>query len=136
MGLYSSRELHLDRNIIMGYIDERLKNNANQDELEKKYETLRVEYESLKREYKKLLSSSTEVDVVQSKISEEAVQKFVQNILNNPNTNIYMIPDAIESSVYKSTLLAVLHSLSHLADNSHISFMGHRIQISIIPEEK
>jgi hypothetical protein len=136
MGLYSSRELHLDRNIIMGYIDERLKNNTVHDELEKKYEVLRIEHESLKREYKKLLSSSTEVNIVESKISEEAVQKFVQNILSNPDTNIYMVPDAIESSVYKSTLMAVLHSLAHFADASHISFMGHRVKISIVPEEK
>jgi hypothetical protein len=50
--------------------------------------------------------------------------------------NIYGFPDIVENAIYKNVLKIVLHAAGHMADNSGILFLGHKIKIIIEPVEE
>jgi hypothetical protein len=63
------------------------------------------------------------------------IDKFVKEILSNPETNVSWLPDAVESRLYKNFANVALKGIENLLESSHIIFMGHKLSFVIDPEE-
>jgi len=60
--------------------------------------------------------------------SEKKIDGFVDNILNNPDTNIYWLPDIVERRLYKKIAIIIVNLLESTVENSDITFLGHKIR--------
>jgi predicted Zn-dependent protease len=89
-------------------------------------------YDDLHQKYTTVLERSDQLQS-HSKISDEAVNKFVETILADPTLNIYALPDAIEGTLYRNTIKIILHALAHASDETALIVLGHRIRIVIEP---
>ena len=141
---------------IKEYIDERLKplqqhsreleGRAKELEtysrgLEAHSHTLETENMHYKSEYEQLyqkheaLIQKMELASTHSKISEKAIDDFVKTLMSDPKTNIRGFPDAIESALYKKALKTIMYAVAHTVEVTSLRFMGHKIRITIEPEE-
>jgi hypothetical protein len=117
------------------YIDERVSESQEANrELEVKSEHYKLEYEKLYQKHEALIQEM-EMKNTKSKISEKAIDAFVQTMMDDPKTNIRGFPDAIESALYKKALKTIMYAVAHTADVTSLRFMGHKISITIEPEE-
>lgn len=114
------------------YIDEQ--RETGHEECNKRHKALETAYEELYQRHEALLQRSLQVEKVSSKISDEAIEKFVSNLINDPKTNIKWLPDSAESVMYNKVLKTLLHALGHAIDSAEIHFLGHKIKLTIEPE--
>lgn len=102
-------------------------NNKNRE-----IERIRNEYERLFEKYKIIKTQKEddheENDHKESEVNINAIDKFVEDILQDPNTNIYGIPDFIEREMYKRVGKTILVSLEKIIENVSFDVMGHTIQ--------
>lgn len=113
------------------YVDERL--NKTTEKQRRELERCREAYDILYTKYDKLLTARTAVEVVKSKISDEAIDSFVTQMMADPHTNMYGFPDVVESAIYRKLLKTTLGAVAHAADSTEIRFMGHKITFTIEP---
>lgn len=66
--------------------------------------------------------------------SEKKIEEFVQNILDNPDTNISWLPDVVERRLYKNIATIIINLLESTIENSDITFLGHKIRFVIDPQ--
>lgn len=121
------------------YIDERVRESQEsaqhaRKELEDRSKHYENEYELLYKKHEELIQKM-ETKNTSSKISEKAIDAFVKTMMDDPKTNIKGFPDAIESALYKKALKTIMYALAHTADVTSLRFMGHKISITIEPEE-
>ena len=112
--------------------------SANHRELLAKHEELCRERETLISKHVELLQKGVQVKQVSSKISDQAIDDYVKEILSDPTVShgrLSVITDAVEGAVYRKALKAVLHAVALAADSSHIQFIGHRVVFAIEPVE-
>jgi len=146
---YESEEINKEDfiNEIRKYIDDRLEDaqqnakeilekvNDENKELETQNNHYRTEYERLYQKHEALIQEM-EMRNTRSKISENAINAFVKTMMDDPKTNIRGFPDAIESALYKKALKTIMYAVAHTADVTSLHFMGHKISITIEPEEE
>ena len=68
-----------------------------------------------------------------SRISEEKIDEFVNEILKDQNININYFPDAVERKLYRNVLILVFSLLNKTVDSASIKVIGHEIKITINP---
>ncbi len=66
--------------------------------------------------------------------SEKKIEEFVQNILDNPDTNISWLPDVVERRLYKNIATIIINLLESTIENSDITFLGHTIRFVMDPQ--
>lgn len=66
--------------------------------------------------------------------SEKKIEEFVQNILDNPDTNISWLPDVVERRLYKNISTIIINLLESTIENSDITFLGHTIRFVMDPQ--
>lgn len=66
--------------------------------------------------------------------SEKKIEEFVQNILDNPDTNISWLPDVVERRLYKNIATIIINLLESTIENSDITFLGHKIRFVMDPQ--
>ena len=88
-------------------------------------------YNSLREKYIQLEMDNT-VDKP-SLICNEAVDEFVDQLLADPNINIYLLPDSIERQMYANTLKILLAMFQKIFNNSGIDLIGHQLKMSLQP---
>jgi hypothetical protein len=100
---------------------------------------LREAYDNLYKKYSQLLEQMARdipMDVAKhSNISEEAIQKFVDELLADPNVNIYGIPDKIEAPLYRNIIRIVLGAMKNLFNDANVDFIGHKITMTTTPDD-
>lgn len=67
--------------------------------------------------------------------SEIHIDTFVKEILNDPDTNIGWMPDAVESRLYKNVSKVALKAIEKVLQSSHMTFMGHKLSFVLDQEE-
>jgi len=77
-----------------------------------------------------LREASAERDTV---ISNQAIERFVEELLNDPNINIRVLPDGIERPLYANFLKITLSILQKLFNNSNIDLIGHEFKVQVQP---
>jgi hypothetical protein len=138
IGYSSQTPIHvenLDKELILNdlkkYIDEK-ETIIHQKCLEEQ-ERQRKAYDELHKKYSQLLESSSQVEIVKSKISDEAIDKFILTLLKDPKTNISWVPDSIEGAMYSRMLKTLLHSLGHAVDSAEVKLLGHKFRVIAEP---
>lgn len=114
--------------------DELIRLNHEKDELKKQYDELYKKHEEMLNEIREGRGELIPV----STVSNIAVEKFVEQLLADPNVNVYGLPDAVESAVYRNTIRLMLGAMEKVFENVQIEFIGHKINIVMQPlhEEK
>lgn len=69
----------------------------------------------------------------QSQISEEAIESFVQKILEDPELNIYLLPDAVEGAIYRNIIRIALRSMAKMFDGFSVNMIGHQLRVIMEP---
>ena len=132
--------LHHDQlNKIIPVIQESHQQNKLKDEseyLKKVNLSLMKEINQLKENMNKDTGLSlTSLSSKEVKIqSEKKIEEFVQNILDNPDTNISWLPDVVERRLYKNITTIVVNLLESTIENSDITFLGHKIRFVMDPQ--
>lgn len=70
------------------------------------------------------------------KLNNDAIDDFVEELLNDPETNIYLLPDAIERPLYANLLKLMFHSLEKAVKSFKVDFIGHEIKIVFEPKSE
>ena len=108
-------------------------------EKDKELTYLREAYDDLFKKHSQLLEQvarNNSLDAAkQSNISGEAIQKFVDELLADPNVNIYGFPDKIESALYRNVIRMVLGAMENLFNNVSVDFIGHKITMAMVPDD-
>jgi len=71
-----------------------------------------------------------------SNLNNQAIDDFVEELLNDPETNIYLLPDAIERPLYANLLKLMFHSLEKAVKSFKVDFIGHEIKIVFEPKSE
>lgn len=66
-------------------------------------------------------------------ISNQAIGRFVDELLEDPNINIYMLPDSIEKPLYVNFLKIFLSLLQKILHNTNLDLIGHEFKVNMRP---
>lgn len=119
-------------------LDNQRKYKSSKSEIVKlkaEYDELAERHTKLIKEHNELVQTGVQVQKVVSKISEKAVDDYVESILSDPAVQHGYITEAIEGVVYKKALKVVLHAIAKAADSAHLQFIGHKVTFAIEPSE-
>jgi ElaB/YqjD/DUF883 family membrane-anchored ribosome-binding protein len=101
--------------------------------LKHNYNSLENDYEDLQFKYQELLQSLRErmADKSVSQISPEAVEQYVDILLDNPDININGIPDNWEKSIYVNLLTMILSTIEKTLNETELKVLGHKLRLVI-----
>lgn len=68
-----------------------------------------------------------------SVISTGAISRFVDELLADPNINIYYLPDTIEKPLYTNILKIVLSLVQKSLNHTNLDIIGHEFKMSMRP---
>jgi hypothetical protein len=68
-------------------------------------------------------------------ISRVRVEKFVDELLSDPDVNIALVPDSIEKPLYVNAVLIMLHLLQHTLEKSQVVLLDHVIKARFVEDE-
>lgn len=71
-----------------------------------------------------------------SVISNGAISRFVDELLADPNINIYYMPDSIEKALYTNILKIVLSLVQKSLNHTNLDIIGHEFKMSMRPTEE
>jgi len=97
--------------------------NTQLNEMQQKYDDLHSKYETLLQE--------KNIPNVEP-INNVAIADFVEQMLADPNVNIYYLPDIAEKQLYTNVLKMFLNLIQKSAENLKIQFIGHELKISLV----
>ena len=66
-------------------------------------------------------------------ISTQSIDKFVDDLIADPNVNIYLIPDRVEKTMYTNTLKMFFSILQKTFNNISVDIIGHEFKMSVVP---
>lgn len=94
-------------------------------------------YKKLHERYEELQGTVAkgEVRPANESISTTAVEAFVDELLEDPNINIYMLPDSVERPIYVNTLKMVLSMLQKTLNKTNLDIIGHQFKVVMEPSE-
>lgn len=102
--------------------------------LQKRFDKLYSEYKQLKsEELKKSKDKSSVVIAKKSKIDKVKINEFVENMLQNPDINIYGFPDALEKQIYRNVFGMLLNMLDNTLETVEVRLLGHKIIFDVQP---
>ena len=111
--------------------------NAQLEEKEQEAIHWRQAYDDLFKKHNQVLEQLARDNTLdaakQSNISGDAVQKFVDELLADPNVNIYGFPDKIEAALYRNVIRMILGAMENLFNNVNVDFIGHKITMAMVP---
>jgi len=93
-------------------------------------------YSDLHKKHEKILNlqSQTKNKEIQKQgaISNEAIDKFVDEILADPNINIYCMPDTIEKPLYTNFLKILIGLIQKSFEHTRLDIIGHEFKVQLI----
>jgi hypothetical protein len=106
--------------------------------LQKRFDRLQTAYDELHARQDALLSDRrVSVEPLDAStapaISNEAIESFVDELIADPEINIYVLPDGIERQMYVNTLKILLNILQRTLNTTEMSLIGHRFKIGLAP---
>lgn len=70
----------------------------------------------------------------ESLLSEELINKFVNDLLKNPKINIKYFPDSAERMIYSNVVTLILEIFKETVEDLKINFLGHELCFYIQPK--
>ena len=68
------------------------------------------------------------------RVSDEAVKKFVEQLMNDPNININGFPDYIERKVYENIVTIVMGIVDQVLSSTEVRILNHTISFTVTPD--
>lgn len=99
---------------------------------------LKYELERVQTEYNKLLNCNAKPaikPIPESQIDRQQIEKFADSIIEDPSTNIYGFPDALERRMYINSAYLTLAGIEKVISNFEFDIMNHRVKMVITPKE-
>ena len=123
------------------HLDAQIDRSLRIRRLEYEVESLKADNNELRREMMRELNrpAINRRGAAEEKLSEVSrleVDRFVDGLLADPDTNMAAIPDFIEGPAQKTMLMFLLKAVAHAVDTSAIEFMGHEILLRMQPKHK
>lgn len=135
---YSTRELKLRDTEILSLREEILELREQKRGAVKKAKEMSKAYDALyagHEAYLEMIAKEKESGEkpATSVISSKAVDRFVDELLSDPNINIYLLPDSVEKPLYANTLKIILSILQKMFNNVNIDVIGHEFKMRMQP---
>lgn len=67
-------------------------------------------------------------------VSDSSIDRFVDELLQDPEINMYLVPDTLESEIYTKVLRSVMKALEKSLANAEVSLFNHSIKFSLKPK--
>lgn len=77
----------------------------------------------------KILSSDQEYEPE----CDKAIEKIVDEIMNNKSINLSMVPDIIERRVYRNLLIMLIGHIKEALSDLSVIVLNHRITVTVTP---
>jgi len=134
-GVVSKKELETAIKNIKTSDDHILKLKNEVEKYKREYNSLKEKHDNVCKTIDDIKDGNIESHKVKigSSINDKAVEDFVDDIINDPNTNIYGVPDILEREIYKKTIKSILIGAEKIFENSSIDIIGHKIQFVMRP---
>lgn len=68
-------------------------------------------------------------------LSHDNVRHFVERMLADKDTNLAIVPDAIEKAIYTNMFVIALAILNRSFQLAHLEIMDHALQFQLVPME-
>lgn len=68
---------------------------------------------------------------LETPISKEAIEKYVEKILENKDMNISYLPDFVEKKIYENVFSITLNLLDDIMENIQINILNHKLVFDI-----
>lgn len=141
---YTAQELEMkDSEILMlraekerlekDLIDQRALTLLKLKKARKETTTWKKAYNSLYKRQQNYQQLQTNDVPATGEISNQAIERFVNELLEDPNINIDLIPDAIERPLYANTLKVILSIVQKMFNNTNLDLIGHEVKIHMQP---
>jgi len=105
-----------------------------------KINTLQNTYDELFKKHQMYIDKVQQTDNVVDNssqkihVSQTAIEKYVDDLLSDPNINIYYLPDSIEKPIYVNTMKMLLSILQKSLNHINIDVVGHELKFHIEPQ--
>ena len=114
-------------------IEERVERHLTVRELRAEIKSLKEDNNELRRLLAQPKLTRGSGDAVASIVSSEAVDAFVEKLLEDPTTNMAVVPDFMERPLERKMVLYLLGAIAHTLDSAKIQLMGHNIVLRMEP---
>ncbi len=71
----------------------------------------------------------------QMAISKSNINKYVENLVENKETNIAYLPDFVERQIYRNIFGMALVLFEQVIDSTSLTILGHELSFNLHPEE-
>lgn len=130
---YTSRELELRDSEILLLRNEKIRLEKDIDCALDENKRLQKAYDELYKRHETFVETVTVGENTSQTVSNAAIEKFVDELLVDPNINIYMLPDSIEKPLYMNTLKIFLGIIQKMFNNTSLDIIGHQVTMNLEP---
>lgn len=150
-GVISKEEFEIWKNTDLENIKENLKNDIRREyklkvkELNKEIDSLKSINDDLEKSLKdkneligKLGENITDSDDVKQLVdmlSKEQINKYVEDLLADENTNIKYLPDFVEKQIYRNIFKLSIKLINKIMNSTSFEIVNHKLHISMIPHD-
>jgi len=103
------------------------------EELKKQIKYLKSVLQEKRKEKPRLKKVGMKIE---TPISKEAIENYVDKILENEDMNISYLPDFVEKKIYENTFSILLNLLDDIMENIQINIINHKLVFDIQHEQK
>jgi len=87
-----------------------------------------------KREFTNLSSVDDGTKAKLSELSQDRINGFVEELLNDKNVNIKYLPDFVEKQIYRNVFGILIGLLDNVMETTNVQFLGHKLTFDIQPQ--
>lgn len=109
--------------------DELLRLRAELKRVQKAYSALSKQHDDVLQK----VHDGRPTEIVTAAVNPAAINAFVDEMLDDPNINIYGLPDRFERAMYRKLFKMALAGLDKTFQNLSVDIMGHSIRMNIQP---
>jgi len=99
-------------------------------ELKKQIESLKLFNSSINEK-----TSNNTINKGKMKLSKTKINNYVDEIINNSETNIRYLPDFVEKQIYRNVFRIGINLMDKICESSSINILGHTLSFEFDPED-
>lgn len=107
--------------------------------LKKDIKVLKEINKNLENKIKQFINENNDAANIENKqqlenlLSEQQINIFVEQLLDDHNINIQYLPDYVEKQLYRNILMIIFGFLRKITSNSSFNIIGHELKLSFQP---
>ena len=80
------------------------------------------------------INNDTNVNELLSLLSREHINKYVEEMLMDEETNIKFLPDVVERQIYRNVFRLSIKLINKILNTMSFQMVGHKLHMSMIPK--